>query len=249
MIPIVFQHGLCGDAQQTAEAFPDEPGFRRMTLECRGHGAAEPGDPAELSIATFTDDVIALIEAEEIAPCVVGGISMGAAISLRLAATHPDLVRGLVLARPAWVVEAAPDNLAAPAQVGALLSRHDPETARALFEQSPTATGLAANAPDNLASLRGFFTREPITVTAALLTRISADGPCITEAQVAGISVPTLILANQRDAIHPMSHAARLADLIPHAKFVELTPKADDRERHLAEFREAFAAFLRAVYS
>ena len=40
-------------------ARPDQGPPRR-----RGHGAAEPGDPAEFSITTFTDDVIALIEAE-----------------------------------------------------------------------------------------------------------------------------------------------------------------------------------------
>ncbi len=249
MIPVVFQHGLCGSAQQTAEAFPDEPGFRRITLECRGHGEAEPGDPAEFSIATFTDDLIALIETEGVAPCVVGGISMGAAISLRLAATRPDLVRGLVLARPAWVVEAGPENLAAPALVGALLSQHDPATARDLFDQSSTAVEMAATAPDNLASLRGFFTQEPIAVTAALLAKICSDGSGVTEAQVAAITVPTLIIANQRDAIHPMSHATRLASLISNAELVEITPKADNFERHLAELRAAFGAFLRTVHS
>jgi pimeloyl-ACP methyl ester carboxylesterase len=36
--PVVFQHGLCGDARQTAEVFPPDPAFRRRTLACRGHG-------------------------------------------------------------------------------------------------------------------------------------------------------------------------------------------------------------------
>jgi pimeloyl-ACP methyl ester carboxylesterase len=101
----VFQHGLCGDSGQTAEVFPDDAPFRRVTLECRGHGRSEAGEPAHLSIATFADDVAAMIEMQRGAPVILGGISMGAAIALRLAVKRPQLVRALVLARPAWLTE------------------------------------------------------------------------------------------------------------------------------------------------
>ena len=36
-MPVVLQHGLCGDAGQPAELFPKDAGLRRITLECRGH--------------------------------------------------------------------------------------------------------------------------------------------------------------------------------------------------------------------
>jgi hypothetical protein len=32
-LPVIFQHGLCGDAQQTIEAFPSDLRFRRITIE------------------------------------------------------------------------------------------------------------------------------------------------------------------------------------------------------------------------
>ena len=116
--PVLFQHGLCGDARQPAEVFPQQTGFRRITLECRGHGASEPGDHSVFSISTFADDAIAMIEQLELAPLIVGGISMGAAIALRIAVTRPDLVRGLVIARPAWSTAAAPRNMAAQCRSG-----------------------------------------------------------------------------------------------------------------------------------
>jgi hypothetical protein len=31
-VPVIFQHGLCGDAQQTIEAFPPNPRFRRKAI-------------------------------------------------------------------------------------------------------------------------------------------------------------------------------------------------------------------------
>jgi hypothetical protein len=44
-LPVIFQHGLCGDARQTIEAFPQDPRFRRITIEARGHVDLKPAIP------------------------------------------------------------------------------------------------------------------------------------------------------------------------------------------------------------
>jgi pimeloyl-ACP methyl ester carboxylesterase len=241
-VPIIFQHGLCGDIRQIAEAVPDA-GFRLLAIECRGHGASPAARPP--SIARFADDVIALIEARGLSHVLVGGISMGAAIASRIAVTRPDLVRGLILARPAWVVEPAPANMAPNAEVGRLLAAHSAEAARAAFMASPTHARLAASAPDNLASLMGFFARAPQAVTADLLTAISADGPGISELDLVQLPTPTLVLASEEDAIHPLAHAERLARLIPQARLERLTPKGRDKAAYLADFHRALTAFAK----
>lgn len=76
-MPFVFQHGLCGDADQVIQVFPEDTGFRCLTVECRGHGQSETGPLDDLSIPTFTDDVAGYIR--HLGRPVVGGISMGAA--------------------------------------------------------------------------------------------------------------------------------------------------------------------------
>ena len=245
--PVVFQHGLCGDARQTAEVFPQGSGSRRITVECRGHGGSQAGDPAQFSIATFADDIAAFIEQRLTPPVILGGISMGAAISSRLAVLRPDLVSALILARPAWVTDAAPENMAANAQVGRLLERFPPEEARRRFLASPLAHAFAAEAPDNLASLIGFFAREPIAVTAALLQTISSDGPGVSPAELGMIRVPTLVISHGRDIVHPLDHAEALARLIPSATLRVITAKADDRQRYALDFQAALAAFFREV--
>lgn len=241
-VPVVFQHGLCGDVGQTAEAFPDDPLLRMITLECRGHGASQAGQG--FSIATFADDLVALIERLELAPVIVGGISMGAAVASRIAVRRPDLVRALVLARPAWVTEAAPVNMRPNAEVGRLLSMQPADMARQSFVSSDTYARLAAEAPDNLKSLMRFFDRRPVTETGSLLTAISVDGPGISEADLRQLEMPTLVMGTERDVIHPLSHAERLARLIPNATFVELTPKGVDEPAYVAEFRAALSGFL-----
>lgn len=244
-VPVVFQHGLCGDVGQTAEVFPDDPRLRLITLECRGHGASQAGE--EFSIATFADDLIALIDQLELAPVIVGGISMGAAIASRIAVRRPDLVRALVLARPAWVTEAAPANMGPNAEVGRLLAMQPADIAFQWFVSGDTHARLAAEAPDNLQSLMSFFGRQPVAETGALLTAISADGPGISEADLRRLPMSTLVMATGHDVIHPLSHAERLARLIPNATSVELTPKGVDKPAYVAEFRAALSGFLKDI--
>jgi pimeloyl-ACP methyl ester carboxylesterase len=242
--PVLFQHGLCGDANQTREAFPVHADFRRITLECRGHGQSEAGHPDQLSIATFTQDLAACIESLGARPVVVGGISMGAAISLRLAVKRPDLVRGLILVRPAWITASAPANMRPNAQVGALLIAHPQEKAHAIFMRSDTARHLAQVAPDNLKSLEGFFQREPREVTAELLSQISIDGPGVEDCELKRIQVPTLVLGHDHDFIHPLAYAQALANLIPGATLKTITAKAISKEGYIADLHQAITQFL-----
>lgn len=242
--PVLFQHGLCGDSSQTREAFPGLDRFRRITLECRGHGRSEAGDLKALSIATFTDDIAALIECIDAGPVVAGGISMGAAISLRLAVKRPDLVRALILVRPAWITAPAPANMGPNARVGSLLTEYPPANARRIFLQSEIAMHLAQVAPDNLESLKGFFGREPREVTAALLKQISKDGPGISDAEVRALAVPALVIGHERDSIHPYSHAKALADMLPNSILKAITPKATSKELYLLDLHNAITAFL-----
>ena len=237
---VLLQHGLCGSAAQPAEVFPSGHGFGHAVLDCRGHGTSPLG--TEISIATFTDDLVAL--ASRLHPVAVGGISMGAAIALRLAVTRPDLVPALILARPAWLTDAAPPNMAPNAEVGALIAAG---ATLATFDASATARHLAQTAPDNLASLRGFFARQPLPETAALLTIISADGPGVTPDDLTALTIPSLILGSDEDFIHPFAHAEALARLIPGATLVKVPPKGRDRAAHIAAMQSAILQFLKGL--
>ena len=234
----VFQHGLCGDARQPFEAAPDLPGWQLSTVDCAGHGGSPATPP--FSIARFADDVTDLIETLP-GPVVLGGISMGAAIATRIAVQRPDLVRALVLVRPAWLCDAAPANMAPNAEAGRMIGSGQ---TRADFEQSAIARQLRQNAPDNLASLLGFFDRHPLKVTAALLSAISADGPEISAVDLAALRLPALVCGTAQDAVHPLALARELAALIPDAKVTELPPKGAGKPAHLAALHAAITAFL-----
>ena len=243
---MVFQHGLCGAAAQPREVFPPDSGFQMVTMECRGHGVSEAGPTDQLSIARFSADLIALIDARAMAPVVIGGISMGAAIASRIAVIRPDLVAGLVLARPAWLIDPAPPNLQPNALAGQLML-NDPATARAQFDASDIARTLQQTSPDNLSSIRSFFDRGPLDITAQLLSRIARDGPGMSAAQLASIAVPTLIIGTDRDFVHPLDYAHSLAALIPGAQLTTVTAKSTDASQYRHEFQAALSHFLKEI--
>ncbi|RWG91102.1 alpha/beta fold hydrolase [Mesorhizobium sp.] len=241
---VVFQHGLGGGEAQVAQTFP--AGFRRITLECRGHGGSGFGERRPFSFEMFADDVLAAADQAGLDRFVAGGVSMGAAIALHLACRHPRRVAGLILVRPAWTFSATPANMQPIAEVAALILEHGTEKGRTIFAQSETATRLYREAPDNLSSLLGYFDRPDARLFAQVLADIAADGPGVSEHDAAGLGIPALVVGNAMDAVHPLSSAYALAATIPDAVFAEITPKARDSAKHFSELHTQIATFLQS---
>jgi pimeloyl-ACP methyl ester carboxylesterase len=242
--PVLWQHGLGADRGQAAEVFPAIDGIRRITLECRGHGQSELGELTALSIEQFANDAIDLLDTLEIPRAVVGGISLGAAISLRLAVTQPERVSGLILARPAWIADQAPQQLQIYQEVARLLARYGPDEGERRLDDMALLREVERVSPDNAASMRGFFRRHNPLSTIELLHRIPAQGPGISRADIAGLSLPALVIANGQDFVHPVETAMTLRDLILHSTFRLIASKTESRARYVAEFGQCLREFL-----
>jgi len=242
-LPVVFQHGLGGDEAQVAQNAPTSA-IHRLTLECRGHGTSSLGNARPFSIRMFAEDVLAAATEYGFDRFIIGGISMGAAIALHLAHHHAQRIAGLVLVRPAWTFEASPGNLAPIRTVAALIHSHPIEEAKRRFIVSETGRWFASEAPDNFSSLLGYFDRPDAVAFASVLADIASDGPDVPQAAAAALAMPTLVIGNHQDAIHPLSCAQTLANVIPGASFVEVTAKAVDKNRHFAEVQDAIAHFF-----
>jgi pimeloyl-ACP methyl ester carboxylesterase len=242
--PVPWQHGLGAAASQPAEVFPKDAGLQRITLLCRGHGNSSLGPLPRLSIRQFTDDAVALLDHLNIPEAAVGGISMGAAIALRMAAKYPARVNKLVLARPAWVDQPAPETMALYSKVPPLLAGEDPVDALHDFQNLPEFLALRSTSPDNASSMADFFKRPRRETTIALLTVIPLDGPGVTKFEMAALRVPTLVIGNGQDYVHPLAYAQSLAEAIPGAVFRQITSKSVDKRDYLNEFRAALKGFL-----
>jgi pimeloyl-ACP methyl ester carboxylesterase len=244
---LVFQHGLGANAGQPFEIIGGFEGFRRITLECRGHGGSDMGSADQLAIATFAEDVLALMDHLGIARAHVGGISMGAAVATRFAVLNPLRAQSLCIARPAWFDRPSPDNMAIFAVAAAFLDAHGAQEARARFEACEPFAALKAVSPDNAASLLGQFDRPDPASTQVLLSRLAVDGTGLSMADYHALRLPVQVIGHGQDAVHPWAMAQAIADAIPGAELVEITAKSISLERYRAEFSCALEGFLRRV--
>lgn len=99
--PLVFVHGMAGcraDWDHLWAALPQELPLIRYDL--RGFGASEAGEGIPFS---HTEDLLALLDDLGIARVVPVGLSMGGAIALNFALSHPGRVERLALISPAIV--------------------------------------------------------------------------------------------------------------------------------------------------
>lgn len=247
-LPVLWQHGLGADRNQPGEVFPEMDGIRRITLECRGHGASQLGDVHAITIAQFARDAIALLDHLGAGRVVVGGISLGAAIALRLAALYPERAIGLILARPAWVDERGPETLKIYRDVAELLVEYGPDEGAKRLEAIPRLRKVETLSPDNAASMRSFFTRD-LASTVALLSRIPEQGPGITRAEMGCLDLPTLVVANGQDFVHSVETAHTLNSIIPGSQLRVITSKTVSRQQYVEEFKQTLQAFLEPMRS
>ncbi len=244
-IPLVVQHGLGGDLTQPSILFEPPEGFRLLSMDARGHGETRPlGDKQHLNIARFADDVIAWLDHLGVEKAIVGGISMGAAISLNLALRYPDRLLGLILSRPAWLDEAYPPALRIFSLVTELIEELGPEAGQERFLASEAYRALEEESPESAQTLADQFLHPRAKESAVKFDRIARDAPCVGRDGWETISVPTLLLGNHRDPIHPFEYAELFAQTIPNAMLREVTPKSVSLIGHGQDVRAALHEFL-----
>lgn len=98
----VYVHGLGGSARNWTDLmYLMSPVAAGIALDLPGFGRSPWPDDADYSQRAHAQTVIDLIESQCDGPIDLFGNSMGGAISIRIAARRPDLVRSLTLISPA----------------------------------------------------------------------------------------------------------------------------------------------------
>ena len=143
---------------------------------------------------------------------VLGGLSLGANVSLFAAAAHPERVQGLVLEMPVleWAVPSA-----ALAFVPMLLAAH--YGARVMRFTSAAVRRLPRTPWGPVNSLMHAGSLPP-EVMAAILHGVLVGPVAPTLEARLRIKAPTLVLAHSNDLIHPFSDAVNLVNQLPNAR-------------------------------
>jgi pimeloyl-ACP methyl ester carboxylesterase len=244
-LPFVFQHGLGGDLTQPFGVYRPAAGVRLIGFDFRGHGETRPlGDVAKLTIANLADDLVALLDHLAIERAVIGGISLGSAVAVNTALRYPERLLGLVLSRPAWIDKPLPENVHLYSMIAGLLQSVGAKEGLERIRRTALFQAMEGESPDCAKSLVGQFEQPRAEECAARLARLIVDTPCPDRSMYKTINVPTLVLGNHQDPIHPWDLAQALAGLIPGAELCEITPKSVSLEQHAADVQKAVDGFL-----
>jgi pimeloyl-ACP methyl ester carboxylesterase len=172
---------------------PDLPGFAGTELP-----RAEP------DLGRYVDAVIAVLDRAGLNRAVVGGVSMGGYVTLRLLAEHPDRVAGAVLAD----TRSAADTAAAAA--GRLSRAADAERdglpAGAELVAPLLAPGATEGARTEAAALA-----DAATPAAFAWAQRAMAARADTTAVLAGAGVPVLVIVGAEDGVTPPTEAAAVA--------------------------------------
>lgn len=188
---------------------PDLPGFG-----ARADEALPPGDP----LGVFTDAVLATLATVPTAPVVLVGAGTGATLcghaALRLAATDPGRVRGVVMVGPVGLADGhAKFGAVAQTSLGAAALRTAGATwvgrGKFLGDQlarpgdDPEACEILVR---GLRAARGFAAMSAVNVPSAL-------------AGLRGLACPVVVLWGGRDGVLPAARAPEfMTHLPPHAR-------------------------------
>ena len=244
-LPFVFQHGLGGDSSKILDLMTEKPGFRLLSFDARYHGRTRPLGPVEkIGFDQSTDDLLALLDHLKIERAVIGGLSMGAGIALNFAIHHPERTLALILSRPAWLDQPLPENLRVFPEIAALIQSLGANAGRVAFEKTETFAKVLAESSDAAATLLGMFDDPTSIETAEKFRRIPQSCPAPNRHDWSSVAVPTLVLANYQDPIHPYEMGPALAAAFPRGEFGILEPKCVSIVTHEHDFNSQIHGFL-----
>ncbi|MFH8630126.1 alpha/beta fold hydrolase [Streptomyces lydicus] len=239
---LLLAHGATGSVESNYGALLPAlaaSGHRVVAPDYPGSGET-PRATGPLELDALTDAMVAEAVSAGLETFTVVGYSMGTAVAVRAAARHPARVRGLVLTAgfakadartrvwlDLWLRLLARGDDTGFAQAG-VLSAFSAE----YFNAMSPAEQAAALDPDPARRPAGAAEQ------AALVGRVDTTG------DLAGISVPTLVIATTRDELLHPDHSRYLAEHIPGAEYAETATGHLPMVERPEEWQELIETFL-----
>jgi pimeloyl-ACP methyl ester carboxylesterase len=272
-VTTLLLHGLGADRRQPLDLFGPilDPAERVVAIDVRAHGASDLiGSPADFAIDRLATEVAAFVRATDPslgsvasdradasggagepaagpAKLTVIGISMGAALALRIALLGLLPVERAVFVRPSFDDRSLPPNLRIFPIIGQLLHDGGAEAA-ADFRESAHYRQFERASPAGARGLLTQFTAPRAAERAIRLVETPRNRAFTDDVELAQLSargIRSLVVAAPRDPVHPLETGERWAGALG-APLERLPPRDDGQPAQTARLREAVATWLAA---
>ncbi|WP_271411447.1 alpha/beta fold hydrolase [Pseudomonas sp. Q1-7] len=213
-MPVLLVHGLGSSTRDWEYQVPALAArYRVIALDVRGHGRSDK--PRErYSIATFADDVVALIEHLGLIDVHLVGISMGGMIGFQLGVDHPELLRSLT------IVNSGPEvKPRTPKDFLEIAKRWTLSRVLSLESIAKALGGLLFPLPEQAELRRKIEERWPQNDKRAYLSALDAIIGWGVRERLRRIQCPTLVVSADRDYT-PVSQKETYVKELPNARLV-----------------------------
>jgi 3-oxoadipate enol-lactonase len=219
--PVVWIHG--GSVEESSSMVADLEPFsariRALFPDTRGHGLSSKFERvADYTYARKAEDMLLWLDALGVERAIVGGASMGAALSLWLAAHAPARVRAVVsISGPPFAPP--PEDIAwwrahrPLVEAGRLEEYYD---ANVLMRVGGAALARLKSRPDRYAAVTGMLRLHSVASLLALLDETYARSDWLDDC--ARIRCPVQLIAGSLDHFPTVAMSRRVAATIPGAR-------------------------------
>lgn len=256
-MPVLLSHGIGGSLELFSRQFDSfDPAQRLIAWDMPSHGLSG-ATPDGASLDGIARTAWQLLDALGLQQVVLAGNSLGGAVSLRMAATAPQRVRGLLLVAAATLGPDSPlpFRLMTLPVLGTLMTRPGPmavqQQVKAIVHRPESVT------PEVLAAIERNVKRPGGAAHfLALLRSINTFGGMKRDVWVRshdilrGLRMPVAALHGELDAVLPVAHSRQVPALLPGAVLTVLpgcghTPQLEQP----AAFNRALDGLLMQVHA
>ncbi|HEV2292124.1 MAG TPA: alpha/beta fold hydrolase [Gemmatimonadales bacterium] len=211
---ILFVHGYPLDRTIWQHQVGALTGWRRIAPDLRGFGLSDAPDLG-YSMATWADDLAALLDALGVEQAVLCGHSMGGYIGFEFARRYRARLRALVLVDSRAESDTADGKRAREAAM-VVAREQGPRAIAAQMLPKMLAAGAAQTMPQVADRVRGIMESAPLSGILGALGAMR-DRPDSTPLLAELSGIPTLAIVGEQDELTPAAMSRAIVDRIPGA--------------------------------
>ena len=229
---LVFIHGLGANINQIKNTYYNTGNNSLLLIDMEGHGKSEV-DLNNYNFSSFSDDIKYVLDHLKITKI---------ALAINFTLKYPEYVNKLILIRNAWINKPMQHEFV---ELYDIVAESLKTNNIQLLVSSDPFLNLKSKSNQASTSLVNYFNDSASLKYYQKFNLLPKSQPFSELKDLNKIKIDTLIVSNHNDPIHPYNYGEIILKNINNSKFIEITSKDIDKNKHIAELNLNINKFLR----